>query len=115
MVNFVLIRTVIKQQRAMKMGFIVEEFHLACLILTRKYWVLIIPLIFCLVCFLLKVNLLQPVEANIAPNQIDILGPIVEIVREKSLRKMDKITFFGTIAIFIACYFKARRRIRWYY
>lgn len=114
MVNIVLIRTVIKQQRAIKMGFIVEEFHLACLILTRKYWVLIIPLMFCLACFLLKINLLQPVEANITPNQIDVLGPIVEIVREKSLRKMDKIALFGTIGIFIACYLKARRQLRWF-
>ena len=74
------------------MGFIVRELHLALFIFCRKLWVFITPLAFLIFCLILKQMLIQRTEVDTSVASIDFIGPIVDVVKEKALRKMDKIT-----------------------
>jgi hypothetical protein len=97
------------------MGFIVGELHFAFLIFSRKFWVLIVPILFLIFSLILKLILIQKTEVDTNTENINFIRPIIEAVKERSLEKMDKIAFWGTLSIFIACYLKARKQIlRWF-
>jgi hypothetical protein len=97
------------------MGFIVREFHFAFLIFSRKFWVLIVPLLFLIFALMLKLILIQKTEVDTSTANLNFIRPIIEAVKERSLEKMNKIAFWGTLSLFVACYLKARKQIfRWF-
>ncbi|GAB03226.1 hypothetical protein ACT4_053_00260 [Acinetobacter sp. NBRC 100985] len=85
-----------------------NELEIYAMLMSNRKHIWLIPLGFFSFCLCVKLWMLSNYENYMMMNGSDAFGSIVTMVYEKSLHRIDKIAFFGSLVIFIILYKKAR-------
>jgi len=97
------------------MGFIHRELYLFYIIVTQKWWVLLIPILFLIFCLILKIHLINQFDQPVPQSQFDFVTPILLNVKERLLGRINRIALFGSLIIFATLYFKARKNLMYHF
>lgn len=97
------------------MGFIYRELYLFYIIVTQRWWVLLIPILFIIFCLILKIPLINQFDQPVSQSQFDFVTPILLNVKERFLGRIDRIALFGSLIIFATLYFKARKTLMYHF
>ncbi len=97
------------------MVFIHRELYFFHIIMTRRWWVLVIPILFLIFCLILRNHLIGQFDQPVPQNQFDFVTPILLSVKERLLGRINKIALFGSLVIFATLYFKARKTLMYHF
>lgn len=91
------------------LDWIRRELEIYAMLMSNRKHIWIIPLVFFLICLCMKWWMLSYYENYMRLHANDMFSSIVTIVYDKSIHRIDKIAFFGSLSIFILMYRKARK------